>query len=176
MKSGKKLISCILGLLLSTPAIAVDGYKNLKFGMSTKQIMETNICTFKKTASSVPGVEIYTCNNFKFGGETVEAGAFFIDNKFKRLFIVPSMTVAIGLGQGLSDKYGAPSSSSPRESFAKVDNTPNTEAYLGFDGNTVLLRIMSDENNLQSAFLIYTSSDYEKVLGDIQKKSLSNDL
>lgn len=176
MKNSKKLITFILGLFLSTPVIAVDGYKNLKFGMSKKQIIETQICDLEKTNSDVQGVEIYTCNNFKFGGETVEAGAFFINNKFLRFYITPSMNVAIGLGQGLTDKYGTPSSSSTPEEFNKIDSTPNAIVYLGFDRNTVVLRIMSDENTIQSAFLLYTASNYEKVLGEMQKKSLSNDL
>ncbi|MBD5771003.1 hypothetical protein [Marinomonas colpomeniae] len=169
--------SLILGVLfISQTATAVDGYKDLKFGMSAKQIVASNVCTLQKYESGQIGVEYYGCDDFMFGGEAVEAGAFFIDDKFLRFAIAPSVDVALSLANGLSEKYGSPSSSSTQKEFQAVDALPNREAFLAYDKNTVYLKLMSDENYTQSAILLYTSPSYDILLLKKQDKSISNDL
>jgi len=161
---------------LSQIAAAVDGYKNLTFGMSKKQIITSNVCTLQKSESGLAGVEYYGCDDFMFGGEAVEAGALFIDGKFLRFVIVPSVDVALSLIKALSNKYGIPSSSSSQTEFQAIDTLPNREAFLAFDEDTVYLKLMSDENYSQSAILLYTSPSYDILLLENQQKSISNDL
>jgi hypothetical protein len=156
--------------------LAVDGYKNLKFGMTIQQILGSNICTLQENDSGQVGVEYYWCGDFRFGGESIEAGAFFIEGKFLRFVVVLSTNVVVGLSKGLADKYGQPSSSSTPQEFQAIDTQPNREAFMAFDNNTVYLKLMSDENYIQSAILLYTSPSYERLLLKNQKESVSNDL
>ncbi|SHN92767.1 hypothetical protein BHECKSOX_1369 [Bathymodiolus heckerae thiotrophic gill symbiont] len=130
----------------------------------------------QKLESGQAEVEYYGCDDFMFGGKAVEAGAFFIDGKFLRFAIVPSVDVAISLMEGLSKKYGSPSSSSTQKEFQSVDALPNREAFLAFDKNTVYLKLMSDENYVQSTILLYTSPSYDVLLLKNQQKSISSDL
>ena len=171
------LVSAFLSSIFISPLVlAVDGYKNLKFGMTNQQILESNICTLQKYDSGQVGVEYYGCEDFRFGGKSIEAGAFFIEGKFLRFAVVPSTDVAVGLVKGLIDKYGQASSSSTPQEFQAIDTQPNREAFMAFDNNTVYLKLMSDENYIQSAILLYTSPSYDSLLLKNQKESVSNDL
>ena len=87
-----------------------------------------------------------------------------------------STNVVVGLSKGLADKYGQPSSSSTPQEFQAIDTLPNREAFVAFDNNTVYLKLMSDENYIQSAILLYTSPSYDSLLLKNQKESVSNDL
>ena len=175
----RKNIYCFVFLItvfIVQSAIAAEGYKNLKFGMSKGEVLDDRICTLQEYESDQPGVESYFCDDLSFGGKTVEAGAFFINDEFLRFVIVPPVDVAIGLAKGLSEKYGSPSSSSSQKEFQAIDTLPNREAFIAFDGNTIFLKLMSNENYEQSALLIYTSKKYEVLLLENQKQSINNDL
>lgn len=179
MKLNKSFrVLCILVLLsiTSTQSFAVDGYKGLKFGITQEKVLASNLCNFSLMNTGQIGVTGYTCTNFKFGGKTNEAAAFFINNKFLRFVIAPSIDIIEGLSQGLVKKYGTPSSMSTDEEFNAVDNHPNKEAFLAFDNDTVYLKIMSDKVNIQTAILIYTSPLYDILLSKNQEDSLKDDL
>ena len=180
MKSNKVgqcvlLLSLAYGIVL-TPALAIDGYKSLKFGAHKKEVMESKLCTLDEANSGQVGVKFLSCDDFKFGSKIVEAGAFFINNEFLRFGIMPSIDMAVGLSKGLSKKYGEPSSASTTKEFEDVDHFPNKEAFLAFDDNTIILKVMSDENNIQTALLIYTSLKYDRLLLKQQQNSMADDL
>ena len=122
------------------------------------------------------GVESLGCNDFKFGNRVVEAGAFFIDDKFLRFVIVPNIDDAMGIVKGLMKKYGNLSSSSTQKELQAVDSLPNQRAFLAFDSNTVIINLTSDENHIQTMLLVYTSPLYEVLLGKKQQQSVSDDL
>ncbi|MEJ1366293.1 MAG: hypothetical protein RPU42_14555 [Candidatus Sedimenticola sp. (ex Thyasira tokunagai)] len=178
MKMRKLLfISMFLGSVFMSPVVmAVDGYKGLKFGMTKEQVLESKLCTFEEQSTGQDGVVFYGCSDFIFGGEAVEAGAFFIGGKFLRFAIIPSLDVAVGLTQGLTDKYGPVSSASTKQEFNAVDTLPNRSAFLAFDKDTVYLKLSSDENYVQSALLLYTSPRFDALLFKGQKKAVSDDL
>lgn len=170
-------ISMLLGSVFISPVVmAVDGYKELKFGMTKSQVVGSNLCTLDKQNSGVDGIEFYSCDDFMFGGATVEAGAFFIGGKFLRFVILPPLEVATGLMNGLSEKYGSASSSSTDKEFNAIDNMPNREAYLAFDKDTIFLKISSDENYVQQLMLLYTSPIFDILVQKIRQKSISKDL
>ncbi|MHA2937998.1 hypothetical protein ACXJY6_06840 [Vibrio sp. RC27] len=171
------LQSLILGItFLPQIAFAIDGYKSLKFGMSKQQVIASDICTLQKLESGQVGVEYYGCSNFNFGGKSVEAGVFFINNELLRVGIVPSVDIVEGVVASLSDKYGPPSSISTEEEFEAVDTLPNRQAFLGFDRDTIYLILESDENYTQSALLVYTSPKYDVLLLENQKNAINEDL
>ncbi len=170
------LITSILMLSPLNQSYAVDGYKDLKFGITKKQVSDSNICSFAEVNSDQVGVEFLSCDDFKFGNRVVEAGAFFINNQFLRFVIVPNVDDAMGIMQGLMKKYGNPSSSSTPKELQAVDSLPNQSAFIAFDSNTVIVRLMSDENHNQSMLLIYTSPQYDILLQNKQQQSVSDDL
>jgi len=163
-------------LLSSISASAVDGYKDLKFGATKAVILKNSGYSFLKSSVDQPGVEMYSCVDFKFGNKIVEAAALFVNNKFLRFVIVVPIDQIQGIVANLQEKYGAASSSSPQASFQAVDTHPNTEAFLAFDNNTIYLKISSDSNLIQSALLIYTSPDYDKHILATQKAGFAGDL
>jgi len=172
----RTLIYIFILFSICSSLLAVDGYKELKFEMTKKQVQSTGLCSFEEYDSGIQGVEALVCFDFQFGGELVEAYAFFIHGYFLRLAIIPSLDVAISLGEGLKKKYGPPSASSDTREFEDVDRLPNREAFIAYDNNTVVLKIMSDENYYQSALLLYTSPKYDIRLSEFQQRSLGDDL
>ncbi len=163
-------------LLVGTSSSAVDGYKDLKFGTAKAEILKKSEYNFIKAPIDQTGVEMYSCQNFKFGNKIVEAAAFFIDDSFLRFVIVLPIDQIQGILASLNEKYGAVSSSSPQEAFAAVDTYPNTEAFLAFDNDTIYVKISSDANRKQTAMLLYTSPDYDKGLLKIQQTGFEGDL
>ena len=78
------LISCIF----SMSSIAVDGYKELKFGMTIEQVLNSGICTFDSLTKFVEPdlVEIAPCTD-SIWRESVLAEAYFINGEFLRFGI-----------------------------------------------------------------------------------------
>lgn len=156
--------------------LAVDGYKDLKFGSDKKAVLGSGVCTFVEQESGQIGVEYYGCDDFLFGGSATEAGVFFINDEFLRFVVVPPVDVVESLVDSLISKYGPPVSSSSKEQFEAIDRFPNREAFMSFDDNTVYLRLMSQGDYSQVVLLIYTSPLYDTYLKQNQKRSLGGDL
>ncbi len=162
--------------IISLSANAVDGYKDLKFGLTIDEIQTSKICNFEPLADYGTGVKALECSDFKFGEQSVDAAALFINNKFLRFVIEADVEYSEAIARQLKDKYGSPSSQSPQSDFDSVDRHPNRSAFIAFDNNTVYLEIESDDNNTQSLMLIYTSPVYDRLLLKNQHQSISNDL
>ena len=169
------IISCV-GAIITTSAYGVEGYKNLKFGISKQKVFNSGLCTFQNQNSGQAGVEAASCSNLKFGRSTVIAMAFFINNKFLRFALMPPIQDTGGLVNALKRKYGTASSSSSQAEFRRVTRKPNQEAFLAFDNNTIILKITSDNKLRQKIYLMYTSHDYETLLKKNQEKSVMGDL
>lgn len=171
-------LTFLLLIILSIPLSisAVDGYKNLKFGMTKNQILQCNVCSFTEANSGQVGVEYLSCPDFAFGDSFVTAGAFFINNEFLRFMIIPSVDMVSSLASGLINKYGPVSAQSTQYELEAVDKYPNKSAFLAFDNNTVILKVISDQNYIQNVLLLYTSLKYDVLLLKGQKRSIGNDL
>ncbi|WP_444998436.1 hypothetical protein [Aliikangiella sp. IMCC44359] len=174
----KKYLVLAMGIvvLLGNSAEAVEGYKNLKFGMSKEQVKNSNLCSFRSEDSGQVGVEFMGCEDLKFSNEVTMGAAFFINNKLLRFVILTSTDTALGLINALSNKYGNTSSQSSDEEFNAIDKFPNREAFMAFDNDTVYLKFVSNAVGDQSAMLIYTSPEYDKKLLQNQEESISHDL
>ena len=166
----------LLCAALSSQVQAVDGYKDVKFGASTKDVMKSGLCAFSPADYGLKGVTALACDNLALGGDKVAASAFFIGDKFLRLGIETDVQKAISLRDSLIKKYGPPSSMSPAQYFTAIDTTPNTEAFIAFDGDTVFIKLETDEQMEQSATLIYTDKRYEELLNAHEAAALSDDL
>ncbi len=178
MKRSSKLsvaLLCIAGLF-SGSAMAVDGYKDLKFGTPKEQVLKSKLCRFKKEHSDQAGIEVYSCQNLKFGGKSAEAAVFLIEGKFSRLVVMQDYQLASGILNQLLDKYGAPVEQPNKQDFMDLESQPNKTVDVMFDNKTVVLRLMSDAGYNKSALIMYSAADYGEQLDKVQQKSMSDDL
>lgn len=131
------LLSLILAFT-ATGAMAVDGYKEVKFGSSFEAMRSAGLCDFQ-IASKQPehkNIVMYNCLDFQFDGNHTMAAASFIGGKFGKLQIMVDSPVNSVL-EALYKKYGAPSSSSTEEEMQNAIITGNP-IYVRFDKDTVI--------------------------------------
>ena len=161
--------------LMSMPAFAVDGYKNFKFGMTIEETKSNSNTPLHGLMDNEYGVYILS-GKILFAGEKRDCSFFFIQGKLLRIAFKIPLSKSKAVVDSLVEKFGKPSYSSGTKSFEAVDTTPNAEAALGFDSNTVIIKFISDESKIETAVLIYTSLDYEKQVVNNQKQSIKDDL
>jgi hypothetical protein len=162
-------------LLAAHCASAVDGYKDFKFGMSPANVRK--LAKIPLTASDQGNeVTMYAGEGFLFAGSSVVIQFYFVKERLLRIgFKIPADT-AVATMEALTEKYGAPSSSSSQRSLKAIDTTPNIEAFVAFDENTVVLKFITDDSKELTTVLIYTSPDYDRLLLNSQKKAAKDDL
>lgn len=175
MKQTAFLSICLIGIL-SQPALAVDGYKGVKFGASEDEFLSKRICSMTYEEEFAQDSRVYQCNDFKLGGIKTSAYAYFIDGKFLRLAIPLEWESMVSVGQGLANKYGLASSGSSKEELAAVDNNPNASAYIAFDNNTIFITMESDADSNKSSWLIYSDPSFSKLRESKLRASFSDDL
>lgn len=166
----------MMATMMAHSAHAVDGYKNLKFGMSKQEVIKLKPCTLFPGAGAPLGVENQQCVDFVFAGSRVTAAFFFVEEKLERVGFMLEKNQTLGLFESLTKKYGPPSSSSTQAQLNAVDTTPNSSGFVAFDNNTVYLRFMSDAAMRQSGVLIYTSPDYEEKVKAFQAAAADDDI
>jgi hypothetical protein len=172
--------AALLIALMPISAKAVDGYKEFKFGMSVdsvRKLAKTRLIRVK----TPDGLLGYRGQGFSFAREKVAISFIFTDTgepKLLRVGLEIPIDTALATCRSLSDKYGPPSSSSERPDLAWGADIekPNTTVFVAFDNDTILVKIMSDEATRQSAVLIYTSPEYDRLLLQLQQDKLKDDL
>lgn len=174
----KILLCCLLALILPASSLfGVEGYKNLKFGMSLEEVKKSKLCGWVDDGTvKVQHTHFIYCTDFKFNGESIIAMAYFIDDKFLRLAIMISYNDLDNTLAGLKKKYGSLSYIPSQQSIDNFDNSPNQEIWYGFDGNTVYLKLTSDKFYTKTAYLIYTSLLFDKLRKEKQMNSIKDDL
>jgi hypothetical protein len=172
------LLAPLLALLVLFPALAqaVDGYAGIAFGTDQKTFLSKKLCTFQPRKIDVVGVEYFECNDLAFAGEKVEAGAFFIDGRFLRLSIVTPLAQSFLIAEGLTQKYGKPSSQSSAAVFERLAHDEDAQAYLAFDHNTVVYKFSARAARKKQVLLIYTSPRYEPLLAEKQLQVVKDSL
>ncbi len=173
----KRFLLALFAILLASGATcnAVDGYKDFKFGMTVPEVKKLAKIPLARQDQG-NGLMMYLGEGFPFGTQRVQIAFFFLDGKLLRIgFEIPRES-ALGVLDSLREKYGVASSSSDPKTFAAVDTTPNVNVAIGFDHDTVIWRVSSDDAVRQSAFVIYTSPDYDFRLIEAQKKGIKDDL
>jgi hypothetical protein len=162
-------------LVLTRSASAVDGYKDFKFGMSVPEVQKLAKIRLSRTKEK-NGVVMYHGEGFPFGGKKVGIAFFFIDGKLLRIGFEIPYDSALAILDSLREKYGEPSSMSDRKAGVAVDTTPNTEAYIAFDNDTLIWKVVSDEWTRKTSMIIYNSPDYDRLLIEAEKKGIKDDL
>lgn len=168
------LLLCVAGMF-SSSAMAVDGYKNLKFGMSKKEVISSKICSLQKMSSD-SGVDTYMCADLKFGNSKSPAAVYFIGDKFVRLGIIQPFESATAILKQLISKYGQPEKAPDEQILQDIYSKPNITADILFDNKTVALRLTSNDNNIKQALVLYSVPNYDDLLTNAAGDSVSNDL
>lgn len=164
-------------VIMALPVMAVDGYKDLKFGMTPKEVRKAKVCQFGEMDKDDNQIQMMSCPDFKFSGGKTAGHTLFIDDKLVRVAIeLKDENQFISVLKGLNEKYGAPSMPMSKEAFKAVTTMPNQTADVGFDDNTVFLRLMSSADNEQSYILMYNTSKFNELLDESSAKANRDDL
>lgn len=163
--------------LTSSAAWAVDGYKDLKFGMSRDEVMKHKPCTLVKVPSQNKGLEQFQCVDFVFAGAKTMAFAYFINKKLARFaLIIPPGISPFTVMKSLAEKYGPSDQHSSEKAFTDIQTVPGTKAEAWFDNSTVGLIMVASETLQPDAMMIYSTKDYFNQLAGAQNASVAPDL
>ncbi|WP_337050189.1 hypothetical protein [Serratia fonticola] len=164
-------------MAFSASSMAVDGYKNLKFGMSEADALATKTCNFKKRPSGEKGVDQFVCGNFKVGGKSTNSAVMlFIGGKLIRFGFEQPVDDIEPILQAMRDKYGAAINPPTRSQIEALERVPNDSVDINFDNNTVTLRLITDERLNQSMLVMYSVKDFDQQWNDLKNSQLSSDL
>lgn len=172
------LFTLLFCSIASGQALAVDGYKNVKFGSTFSQLQASKICSWKKyEGNKVNGMDTYYCQDLSFAGKPRVGMAFFVDKKFERLAIPITKDINFdALIDSLKRKYGEPSSLFTREQIEKA-MSEGGEVSIKYDNDTVIVGITKDGTTKQeTTLLVYTSKDYFDKVANLQSSALDGDL
>ncbi len=172
----RSIAAAIVIFFVSLPSYAVDGYKDLKFGMGASDVLANQPCTLLPATSQYSRITIYGCDDLQFGNALTTAGAFLIDGKLLRVGIQVPSNSALNTLDALIDKYGAPSTTYSSEELQRIGKTPNAEVIVNFDMGTILLHLRTQPNLSTTAFLIYQDTSYEALFEAIQKEAIASAL
>ncbi|PHM52492.1 hypothetical protein [Xenorhabdus sp. KK7.4] len=171
----KKLIVMLVLGMVSFGAMAVDGYKDAKFGIAEKEFLSKKLCNFEKVGNfpQMKEVTFYLCTDFLFADKKHGATALFLNGKFKRLDIIMDSRV-LPLKGSLERKYGTPSSMPSQE---EIDNVKRNggNVFMGFDGDTVRIELNVERGKEYTA-LVYTDPDFGKVVQELTRRKLEKDI
>jgi len=112
----KQVLLILIFACSSLSAMAVDGYKNLMFGMSTNQLNYVDICTFSEDNPKdwyswfrdFSRLRVFTCPDYKFGDRDIKISLTFIDQRLHKITLVHASSVKFNqmLLELLKNKYG----------------------------------------------------------------------
>jgi len=163
-------------LAFSASSMAVDGYKNLKFGMSRQDVLATKTCSFRKSPSDDKGVDTYFCTNFKVGGKRTNALVLFIDGKLARFGFNQPANDALAIMQAMKDKYGDPIDPPSMDQLQALERVPNDSVDINFDNNTVTIRLTTDDDLNQNMLILYSAADFDQKMIALKNAQISSDL
>lgn len=174
----KKIILAVLIQMFFINAYAVEaieGYKSLKFGDSTSDVLSSGFCEF-----SEPKVgDIFTsymCTT-SFAGHKTSLTAYFADGIFSRVAIRVPKNYENSIARLISDKYGGfvdphftlkmaeSFASGAIHTFDAIFNNPNV--YLRYGRGVV---------SAQFVFLIYVSKEYIMIRDEKYANAASDDI
>ncbi|MGR6980829.1 hypothetical protein ACUHGC_05325 [Testudinibacter sp. P27/CKL/0425] len=147
---------------LSTQAMAVDGYKDLKFGMSLKQVKKSYPC---KWTAYTHVKNSWHCPKILFMGENTTMLTTFDDGKLARVAINVPISLSERLINALKEKYTISTYYDENDTFSEVK----------FDDDTVTLQMKKGNASNDydyKLYLMYSIKDFDKKES---KKTREND-
>lgn len=169
----------ILTIFFASQAFAVDGYQDLKFGISLKQLQAKKKCSLSKDVmSSNDTMSVYMCDDFKMTPQkTVTAAFFLINDELLRvaLGVGDSSDDFIAFAQALMKKYRTPSLPLDPNQASLFDQGQVDTLDIAWDGNTVILRQIR-EGLTQTTMILYSSPKFDQAMRDSKTKDLEDAL
>jgi hypothetical protein len=174
-------VSILVCLIAAGSAVAqatetVDGYKDIKFGISYAQLKALKKCSLRKLPAEDPLVA-YGCENFNFNGKQTGAFFYFIKGKLLRVAIVAgnSSLDAMNYATALRNKYGAPTSLDPTQ-LANYDSGLINEADIAWQDGRVLISLTKSDTRSDILMLIYSDPEYFSKYTASAAKNVEKDL
>lgn len=164
-------------VMMGSTALAVGGFKNLKFGMSVVEVRAYKHCHLEYKQTSEKSVDTYTCHDFKFGSKQTSAAFYFINNKLERVAIdvgdrYNDMELAASF---LRDEFGSPSSMFDTRAIQAFNAGIRDELVIGFDDDTVLLKLFKTDGKGEVTLTYSTEDYYTKMLGERRRSNVAAD-
>lgn len=171
----KRFFLVLVLALATSPAMAIDGYKNMKFGMNKKEALKNQPCTLVSIPSYPSEVEEqYYCKDLPFAGKMTKGSAFFVRGEFLRFSILMTPTDTVASTKALIGKYGE--AQSVQGDLQKAGVVPGAEWRAVFDSDTIEVMVKTAPSLEVNSFLIYTAPNYGDKLTDAAAKELANEL
>ena len=159
----------------------VDGYKDLKFGMSEEEILAKKPCTTKEidVSDTATFIVAHMCEDFKFAGAKTTAYFYFIDDKLLK-FVINGIPTNLGekIGEGLVKKYGEPTSTTKEKELEKLSSTGGSLQLAAFANDTISVIMNVPKGNPDGIKfrLDYVSADFERLKDEKRQDALEDDL
>jgi hypothetical protein len=167
----KTLIALIL--LIPTSSYAVEGYKDIKFGISIEQLRKKKPCHLTDTdkISGAPNGLAYSCMDYAFNGSKTSAIFLFIDKKLLRIAINAGSTPqdAAILVNGLNSKYGKPNFDP--QLLKAFENNKALSWLATWDNSTVQLQLSHNGDEIM-IMLFYQDKSWDTA----KQAALKDDL
>lgn len=149
----------------SESCLAVDAYKDFKFGMTAEEVKAKNPCTLTSSPlKPSERVKDLSCDDLPFNGGKAPASFYFINNKLQRVAIAAGKSVEefFATMQAVAKKYGKAeniNSDTLRQAQLFEDQLVDHFDYL-FDGGTVIV-LQAWVNKIRAVLVIYTTKSFD---------------
>lgn len=144
--------------------------------MTKAQVEKVQPCEWYEPWTVLPDIVRRSCSDFKFAGGNAYMEVRYMNNKLMRVLIDQPYSKINDLINQLLVKYGNVSSSSSKEEFESLQYYSEKYADIKFDGDTVVVRAISDHARNLKVQLIYTSLDYDRLKQEKINKELGDSL
>lgn len=170
----KKLLIGALLTFFSVSSMAVDGYKNIKFGSTFNEIKKLKVCNFQQyyTYKNIRGVTSYSCNDFKFLGKKTTAAIAFIDGKLGKFVIViePTGDEVKSILEAMESKYGKPNFNN-----ISANMKPNEKPRIEFANGSIYLTEKEYQGNSE-VYITYAKPEFDAEFNKRNKESINSDI
>lgn len=167
----------LIAMLVSISALALDGYREFKFGIDSKKLTSMKKCSVSKLLSE-DETAIYVCTDLIVGGKKSAAGFYFLHDKLARVTIIVGNTESdfVTTLTALKEKYG-PKYVAPNELEVQAfDIGRRSELYVEWEKENVSLSIKREMIGAIIVQVTYSVNDYNSIYEKIKSKAIKNDL
>lgn len=164
-----KLLKSLLLIALSTFALnafAIDGYKEMKFGMTLEEVKKYSPCKLTKH-KNIP--DSWACTDLPFMKTKTPMLVTFSEEKLVRVAINVPKNKAETVIEALKDKY----------KISSENHIEGKESEVRFDNDTIIFRLAigkSGRDEDYNVFLIYSQEGFAKKQSKKKVEDAKTDL
>lgn len=154
-------------------ASKIDGWKNIKFGITFDQLKAMNVCHL--ASQQKDGIATaHLCFDLPFDGDKIGASFIFIKGRLLRIVLMAGQgeNRAAALGATLKSKYGKPEAD--RSTIREFELHQRRSADVNWADGQVTLRMSHSSTGIMS-LVMYSDPSYDKTI-ERSAASASGDL